>query len=295
MDFAPLLSITINIDPILLQVGPLAVRWYGLMYVVGIFAGLYVAMPYARQRGLIEDQVWSVFWWGLIGGLIGARLYFVAQSDPISYVTQPWRVFAMWEGGMAFYGAIAGGVIALALACRRAGMHFWTLADAAALFAALGQGFGRIGNIVNGDIVGYATDLPWGVVYTHPRSFVADHTIAYQPAAFYELIFNAVLFAALWSLRFRLRRPGVLFATYIILYSLGQFLLFFVRDNEIVLLGLKNAQLTSLVVMALGVPLWLWLRGKAGPEVARQAADLIAPSSPSRKRRGTGRRSERVY
>ena len=261
------LSITINIDPILVQLGPLAVRWYGLMYVVGIAVGMYVALPYARQRGLDEEKIFEVFWWGAIAGLVGARLYYVVQSDFGAYLAQPWRIFAFWEGGMAFYGAVVAAAIALAFACRRVNMSFWTLADAAALLAAIGQGFGRIGNIVNGDIVGYPTNLPWGVVYTNPRSFVADHTVAYQPAAFYELLFNIALFAILWSLRFRLRRPGLLFATWVILYSIGQFVLFFLRDNEIIFWGLKNAQLTALVMLVAASLLWWWLskRGEEEP------------------------------
>ncbi len=263
-----LLSIAINIDPILLQLGPFAVRWYGLMYVVGILAGLFVALPYARQRGLDEEKVWTLFWPAAIAALVGARLYYVVQSDFGAYLAQPWRIFAFWEGGMAFYGAVVGAAAALAVGCQRQKISFWTLVDAAALFAVVGQGFGRIGNIVNGDIVGYPTDLPWGVVYLHPRSFVADHTVAYQPAAFYELLFNICFFAILWSLRFRFRRPGMLFATYLIIYSIGQFAIFFLRDNEVLFWGLKNAQLTALVVLAVAAPLWWWLRGRGESEMA---------------------------
>lgn len=259
MTSGQLLTISINIDPILLQLGPLAVRWYGLMYVIGIAAGLYVALPYARQRGLVDEKFWAIFWWGLFAGLLGARLYYVVQSDLGTYLAQPWRIFAVWEGGMAFYGALAGATAALALACQRAKVPFWTLADAGAIFAAIGQGFGRIGNIINGDIVGYPTDLPWGIVYRHPGSFVPDHTVAYQPAAFYELLFNICLFTILWSLRFRLPRPGLLFARYLMVYSVGQFILFFWRDNEVVFWGLKNAQLTSLVLLVAALTLWWWL------------------------------------
>ncbi len=172
---------------------------------------------------------------------------------------------------MAFYGAIFGATVALAIACSREGISFWTLMDGAAIFAVVGQAFGRIGNIINGDIVGYPTDLPWGFIYTHPRSFVPDHTLAYQPAAVYELLSNIVLFAILWSLRFRLRRPGLLFVTYLILYSIGQFFLFFVRDNEVLLFGLKQAQLTAIVVLILALPLWWWLRTRPAPQQPAEA------------------------
>ncbi|MBI4320106.1 MAG: prolipoprotein diacylglyceryl transferase [Chloroflexi bacterium] len=272
-----LLSITISIDPILVQLGPLAVRWYGLMYVIGIAAGLYVAIPYARQRGLDEGKIWSVVWWGVIAGLVGARLYYVVQSDLGAYLAEPWRVLAVWEGGMAFYGAIAGVAVTVWIVCRRVRMPFWTLMDAASLLAVVGQAFGRIGNIVNGDVVGYPTDLPWGFVYEHPRSFVTDHTVAYHPAAVYELLFNIGLFAILWTLRFRLRRPGSLFATYLIIYSLGQFVIFFLRDNEVLFWGLKNAQLTALVVLLAAVPLWWWRRTRGESEMATGESSPNAP------------------
>jgi len=149
---------------------------------------------------------------------------------------------------------------AIGVVCWRQKIPFWVLADAAALFASLGQAFGRIGNIINGDIVGYPTNLPWGFVYQNPGSFVADHTVAYLPAAAYELVFNLAMFAVLWSLRFRLRRSGMLFVVYLIMYSVGQFVLFFWRDNVIFFWGLKQAQLTALGVLVLTLPLWWWIR-----------------------------------
>jgi phosphatidylglycerol---prolipoprotein diacylglyceryl transferase len=255
--------IVINIDPVLLYVGgqPL-VRWYGLMYVVGILVGLWVAIPYARARGISEDDVWTLFWPAAIGGLLGARLYFVAQSDPLSYLPEPWRIFATWEGGMAFYGAIFGGVTAIGYVCWRKQLDFWRVLDFAAIFAVVGQSFGRIGNLVNGDILGYPTSLPWGFVYVNPNSFAPEKGVAYQPAALYELLFNLVFFAVLWKLRFRFKRSGLLFATWLAGYSLGQFLIFFVRDNVVLFFGLKQAQLTAIVVLLLCIPLVLYLRSR---------------------------------
>jgi len=274
-----LASINIDIDPVLLQVGPLAFRWYGLGYVAGIVAGLWVALPYARRRGISEEQVWSVFWWAFIAGLVGARLYYVAQSDLGAYLAQPWRILATWEGGMAFYGAVFAAMAAIGIVCWREKIPFWALADSAALFASLGQAFGRIGNIINGDIVGYPTDLPWGFVYRHPGSFVADHSVAYLPAAAYELIFNLIMFSVLWSLRFRLRRSGMLFVAYLAIYSVGQFVLFFWRDNVIFFWGLKQAQLTALAVIVLLVPLWWWVKTHNAPEEALGGSKALVSDS----------------
>ena len=274
---------TINIDPVLLYVaGHPLVRWYGLMYVVGILVGLWVAIPIARDRGVAEDDVWAVLWPAAIAGLVGARLYYVVQQDPQIYLSEPWRIFAMWEGGMAFYGAVFGGIAAAAVVCRRRRIDFWRLLDAAAIFAIVGQAFGRVGNIINGDVLGYPTNLPWGFAYVNPNSFAAQKGVPYQPAAVYELLFNILFFVVLWRLRFRFRTPGLLFATWLIGYSLGQLLIFFVRDNVVLLLGLKQAQLTAIVVLLACIPLVWYLRTRK-----RDDAPTSQGQQPSGRRTGT--------
>jgi phosphatidylglycerol---prolipoprotein diacylglyceryl transferase len=254
--------IVIDINPILAQIGPLALRWYGLMYVVGIAVGLRIAYPYALKRGITDDDFWAVVWPAVFAGLVGARLYYVVQQPLEPFLAEPWRILATWEGGMAFYGAIFGVAIALIVVARQRGFDLWAMLDAAALLAVIGQAFGRIGNIINGDIVGAPTTLPWGFVYIHPNSFVPDHTVAYQPAAVYELLFNLAFFGVLWALRWRLPRRGLLFAIYLIGYCVGQILLFFLRTEPLIALGaveLKQAQWTALVVLVPALALAAWL------------------------------------
>jgi phosphatidylglycerol:prolipoprotein diacylglycerol transferase len=248
--------ITINIDPILIHIGPLTIRWYGLMYVVGITVGLLVAQPYAKAKGITAEILEKIVPWAVLAGLVGARLYFVIQQPVDQYLLQPWRIMAFWEGGMAFYGAIFGVVLVLLFFSRRLNVPILTLLDFAGLFGVVGQFFGRIGNIINGDIIGYPTTLPWGFVYTNPNSFVPSHDIAYQPAAVYEAIINVLLFIILWRLRNRLK-PGVLFFIYLIGYSLTQFIVFFWRANDVVFLGLKQAQLTAIGVIIAAVIVFL--------------------------------------
>ena len=221
-------------------------------------------------------------WPCVIAGFIGARLYFVVQQPLGPYLEQPWRIFATWEGGMAFYGAIFGVIATLYVVARVKKISFWKILDAGALFAVVGQAFGRIGNIINGDIVGAPTDLPWGFVYEHPRSFVADHTIAYQPAAVYELLFNIALFAVLWSLRRRLRRPGLLVGVYLAGYSLGQFLLFFLRTEPLVLGPLKQAQVTALVVLVGALVMLWWLYTHPERELVPSRKPALPVKGPSR-------------
>lgn len=259
--------IVINVDPVLLHLGPLQVRWYGLMYAVGLALALWVALPDAERRGIPRDKIYSIFWGTTIAGLIGGRLYFVAQNDPLYFLAHPAQIVAVWEGGMAFYGAIFLGVPVLWLLSRHYGVRALALLDSVALFAPLAQAVGRIGNIINGDIIGYPSTLPWATAYANPHNtFVRPlcappytGCTAYQPAGAYELISSAILFALLWRLRKRRWPAGLLFVLYVALYSLSQLIVFIWRDNEFVLGPLKQAQATALVVLVLLVPIALWL------------------------------------
>jgi phosphatidylglycerol:prolipoprotein diacylglycerol transferase len=253
--------IDIGLDPVLVRIGPLSVHGYGLMYVVGIVAALAVSVPYAERRGIGRDAYYAVFWPVAVAALIGGRLYYVVQSNFGWYLQHPQQIFATWEGGMAFYGAVFLGTVAAYLASRRAGVSFARALDVAAVFIPVAQTFGRVGNVVNGDIIGYSSSLPWAVRYTNPaNTFVPSHTTAYQPASAYELLFSLVLFVLVWRLRFRLKPSGSLFALWLVGYSLGQVALFFARQNTVVWLGLKQAQITALAVILVAVPVWLWWR-----------------------------------
>ncbi len=272
--------ITINIDPVLLRLGPFPVRWYGLMYAVGLGLALWVTLPVAERRGAARDKVYSLFWGVTVASLIGGRLYYVAQNNPAAYLADPRRILALWEGGMAFYGAIFLGVPALYLLTRRYHTPFLPLLDTAALFAPLAQAVGRVGNIVNGDIVGYRSTLPWATAYANPGAFArplcpAPYTgcVAYQPAAAYELLFSLGLFLLLWRLRDRTWPGGLHFVLYLALYSLGQLVLFAWRDNVLVLGPLKQAQVTALVVLIALIPIALLARRRSAP---RAPAGLVA-------------------
>jgi len=245
-------------NPVAFSIGPLSVRWYGLMYLVGITVGLLVAWPYARSKGITQAQLEKVLYWAIPAGLIGARLYFVIQQPLGPYLAEPWRILAVWQGGMAFYGAIFAVVIVLFIVGWRLKISILKLLDVAALFGTVGQFFGRIGNFINGGVIGYPTDLPWGVVYAHPNSFAPRHDIAYQPAAAYEALINVLLFGLLWWLRNKVK-PGILFFVYILGYSLSQIIVFFWRDNVVVLFGLKQAQLTAIGVIIAAVVIFVVL------------------------------------
>jgi phosphatidylglycerol:prolipoprotein diacylglycerol transferase len=258
--------IYLNIDPVIFRLGPLAVRWYGLMYVVGIMIGLWAIKGYTERKGVDQDMVYRVLWWCIAAGLIGGRLYFVIQQPDLvpHYILQPWRILATWEGGMAFYGAIFLVIATLFWRARIERVNPLVLVDCGVLFASVGQIFGRIGNIINGDIIGFPSTLPWSTVYVNPNSWACLNPntceVPVQPASAYEILCNIVLLVGLFYLAKRVRRPGVLTLVYLFGYAITQFLVFFVRENVIVSFlglnwGLKQAQWTSIVVFIALIPI----------------------------------------
>ncbi|TMD62300.1 MAG: prolipoprotein diacylglyceryl transferase [Chloroflexi bacterium] len=265
--------IQINIGPVLLHIGPLALHWYGLMYVVAIVVGLWCIRRYIARKGISQDQVYRMLWWCIVAGLVGGRLYYVIQQPDLEsdYLLEPQHILATWEGGMAFYGAIFLIVPVLIFRSVKERLNPLVVLDAGALFAACAQPLGRIGNLINGDIIGYPSTLPWSTVYDNPNSFACLNPAAgnchvpVQPAAGYEVLFNLILIVVLLFLARRYRRPGMLMITYLFGYAITQFLVFFVRANIVVQLftldwGLKQAQWTSMIVFLLLIPLTLGVR-----------------------------------
>jgi phosphatidylglycerol:prolipoprotein diacylglycerol transferase len=258
--------IYINIDPVFLRLGPLHLTWYGLMYVVAIIMGLWVIRGYTARMGISNDVKYRVLWWCIVAGLIGGRLYFVIQQPNFVsyYLANPQHILATWEGGMAFFGAIFFVIPVLFWRAKVERINPLVAIDAGVLFAAAAQIFGRIGNLINGDIIGYPSTLPWSTVYQNPNSYAclnpATCNVPVQPAALYELLSNIVLLVIMLYLSHRLRRPGVLMLVYLFGYVITQFLLFFERANVVVPFlgldwGLKQAQWTSLIVFILLIPI----------------------------------------
>ena len=257
-------------------IGPLQIRFYGLAYAIAFLVGTVVATRHLERRGVPSNVSSDIAFWTIVFGLIGARLYFVVQSGWWWYLTHPLHIFAFWEGGMAFFGAIFASLIVLFVMSRRHHINFWDLLDAGVLFAAVGQPIGRLGNVMNGEILGPPSDLPWAIRYTNPASMAPHLGVAYQPANLYEAAGTLVILGVLLYLRRRGVPPGVLGLAYLVLYPVSQLIVFYWRtDSETpaILWGLKQAQLTSLAMLLTIVPLalllWLrWRRGAGGRETS---------------------------
>jgi phosphatidylglycerol:prolipoprotein diacylglycerol transferase len=251
-------GLVVGIDPVLLRLGPLSLRWYGLMIALGIVLGLVVARREARRLGLAEDALYGLALWGTLGGLVGARLFHVLDRIDF-YIQNPGAVLSLQQGGLAVWGAVVGGVAAGGLHCRLAGLPIGRAADVAAPGMLLGQSVGRIGNLINGDAYGRPLDAPWSLIYVHSDALIPGLGEPTHPYPLYELLWNALALGLLWRLRRAPRRDGTLFLLYLVLYALGRFGLAFVRQETILLFGLQQAQLVALVVIALALPL-LWRR-----------------------------------
>lgn len=254
-----------------IHLGPFDLRFYGLAYAVAFLAGGWVATRHLARRGVPASVSESIAFWAVVFGLIGARLYYVVQSGWWWFLTHPLHIFAFWEGGMAFFGAIFAAVVVLFVMSRRHHISFGDLLDAGVLFAAVGQPIGRLGNFMNGEILGPPSNLPWAVRYTNPASMAPHLGVAYQPANLYEALGTLCILAMLLYLRHRGVAPGVLGLTYLVLYPVSQLVVFNWRtdyETPALLWGLKQAQLTSLAVLAVMSPIviWAWRRGSRSPQ-----------------------------
>ena len=256
-----LLLVITNPLPPGIHLGPFSLRFYGLAYAVAFLVGGWVATRHLARRGVPSSVSQNIAFWAIVFGLIGARLYYDVQSDWWWYLTHPLHILAFWEGGMAFFGAIFAAVVVLLVMSRRHGILYLDLLDAGVLFAAVGQPIGRLGNFMNGEILGPPSNLPWAVRYTNPDSMAPHLGVAYQPANLYEALGTLCILAILLYLRRRGVAPGVLGLTYLVLYPVSQLVLFNWRtdyETPALLWGLKQAQLTSLAVLGVVIPIVIW-------------------------------------
>ncbi|MBI4284849.1 MAG: prolipoprotein diacylglyceryl transferase, partial [Chloroflexi bacterium] len=240
--------IEIGIDPILLRLGPLSLSWHSLFALMGIVVGVWLPAHLAAKAGLRAHTIYAMAVWAVPGGIVGARLVHVIDYWSY-YAANPGAILAVWEGGVALWGAILGGSIAAFVYARIIGIKLAPYADLAGLGLILAQAIGRIGDIINGEHLSLATGLPWGVVYTHPDS-LAYGLPPSHPAVAYELIMDLLIFAMLWALCNRIRREGNLFLIYLVSYSTVRFFLSFLRlDSHTVFMSLNQAQWISLIVL----------------------------------------------
>jgi phosphatidylglycerol:prolipoprotein diacylglycerol transferase len=243
------------------QVGPLSVRWYGVLVATGIWLGLWMADREARAEGLPAEALLRTAQWGVLAGFLGARLYEVLFNWDY-YGQHPEKIVAVWEGGLAIHGGlIAGSLVGITLAWR------WRLPilqslDVVAPSLVLGQAIGRWGNFFNEEAFGRPTDLPWGLSISAARRPAGFEQIRYfHPTFLYESLWDVGVFLVLvcW-LRPRARtRPGALFFGYLGLYSIGRGLIERLRLDSFWIGGFRVAQLASAAGMLVAAGGLAWL------------------------------------
>ncbi len=218
-----------SLDPDILRIGPVHIRWYGLMYVIG-FAASYALARYqiVKKKLPFSTEFLDSFYTCLVLGLIiGARLGYVLFYNLSFYLSHPLDIPALWQGGMSFHGGLIGSVLAGIWCCKRHRADAWLVADVITVTAPVGLGMGRLGNFINGELYGRITSLPWGMI------FPEGGPLPRHPSQLYEfLLEGVVLFAILWSVRDRVRKTGVLTALFVVLYGLFRFLAEFFRQPD---------------------------------------------------------------
>lgn len=259
--------------PILFRLGPLTIRFYGLMYVVALLVGIWLLQREARRRGLPPERMVDLAFYAFIGGLLGGRLYYVLLKWGY-YSAHPLKIFAVWEGGMAIHGGLIGGMIGMWWFARTSRLPYLTLCDMAAPAVSLGHAFGRFGNFMNGDAHGYplrSPELPswlrhfpeWMGVTFPPTSIAGREfgQVPLHPVMLYELVLNLIGFVLLWRLRKAPLPAGGLLGIYLIYYAVVRSFTSLFRADDLYLGPLRMPHVISLVMVAVG--LWLIYRQRS--------------------------------
>lgn len=251
--------ITISIDPIIFSIGHFMVRWYGLIVISAVLVGVWLGVREAERKGFKKEEIYDVVLWIILPGILGARLFHVLDHWSHEYAANPIRAFYIWEGGLAIWGAVVAGVLAVAIIAWRRGWRLLSLLDAAAPGLVLAQAIGRIACIITGDAMGKPTNGPFGFAYTSSEAMVPELGVYYTPMPVYEIIANLGIFTLLWQLRKRSWPDGLLFLVYLVLYSVERFLLGFTSSYQILAFGLTQSQIVALIGMLVALPVIVWV------------------------------------
>ncbi|HZM24147.1 MAG TPA: prolipoprotein diacylglyceryl transferase [Anaerolineales bacterium] len=255
-------------------IGPIFIRFYGIILMLGALAGAWLATREAKRRGYEPEIVWDLLTYLLIGGIIGARIWHILTPPPSSgvtaswYLTHPLDALAIWKGGLGIPGAIIGGAIVLYFYTRRHKLSFAEWADIAAPSLALGQGIGRWGNFFNQELYGAPTNLPWKIFIDPAHRLAGYQNVEYyHPLFLYESVWNfGNMFLLLWiSRRFADRlKNGDIFLIYLVIYPVGRFLLDFLRLDASMVSGMNiNQTVMAVVTVCACAALYLRHRGDA--------------------------------
>lgn len=258
-------------DPVALQLGPLAIHWYGLTYLAAF--GLFLWLGHRRLQHppfaqLSGDAAWTrkdvedILFYGVVGVVLGGRLGYCLFYQPAHYLSHPLEIFAVWQGGMSFHGGLLGVVAALVWFARMRRKPWLQVADFVAPCVPTGLAAGRIGNFINGELWGRfaSPELPWSMVFPQSGSMLPRH-----PSQIYQFLLEGLLlFVLLWLYARKERRPGQVAAVFLIGYGSLRFVAEYFREPDSYLgllsLGMSMGQWLCVPMVLAGVGLWLWAR-----------------------------------
>lgn len=276
--FPSLLTIRIGLDPNIGHVGGVMLTWHGVFVAVGIAAGVWVAAKIGRRYGYSEDDIFGIAFVGIVAGIIGARSLYLAEN--FDRVDWPLGALQINEGGISVWGGIIGGLLGgLLYGGWYKRLPLWRGLDAGAFGLILGQGIGRIGDVINGEHISRSSSLPWAVEWTNPNSMSFGNGPSH-PVVAYELLGDMVIFGLLFLLLARYRRAGLTFFSYLALYSVMRFGITYLRwDSKEVLGQWMNVPQTVSAVMLMVALAGFWLRLRSPEEATHAEVEMPRPDA----------------
>jgi len=247
-------------DPVALQLGPLAIRWYGLMYLLAFALFLLLGrwrIKNGPQPGWNVRELDDLLFYGVLGVVLGGRLGYVLFYQPAHFLAHPLEIFSVWQGGMAFHGGFLGVLVAMGLFAHRTRKSWLTVTDFIAPLVPLGLAAGRIGNFINGELWGRPSDVPWAVIFPQVDG------VARHPSQLYQFALEGLaLFALLWLFSRKPRPSGAVSGLFLIGYGFFRFMVEFTREPDsflgLLALGLSMGQWLSLPMIVAGVAMMAW-------------------------------------
>ena len=274
-----MLTFDIGFNPIIARFGSFELGWHGIFTALAVLVAVWLALYLAARRGISTDLVANVATWGVVGGIVGARLFHVLDHLP-TYLSDPLSILAVWEGGIAVYGAFIGGLAVGGVVAWRAHANIWALLDIAAPAMLVGQAIGRLGCLSNGDAWGAnatGCTLCVAVRYLNPNDLLPADLLGVPTYAYplYEIAAELLLLFGLWLFRERLRlRPGLTFLVAALGYAAIRFGLSYLRQETVVALGLQEAQVIALFTAALAAVVLVWHLRRGGTASAEPVSPL---------------------
>jgi phosphatidylglycerol:prolipoprotein diacylglycerol transferase len=239
--------------PVLVQIGTFEFRSYGVFVALAFLLGLWFSTKEAKRRGLDPELIADFGVYALVGGIVGARLYFVVFSDPAYFLRKPWEILAVWHGGLGILGALFGGFLTALWYCRRKKISIWRFADTLAPGVALGQAAGVIACLLNGDSFGKPAEVAWAITYTDPRA-MAPLNVPLHPVELYEMAAYFLVFLLLWQTRRKFSTEGFAFLTYLVGYGAARLAVEFFRGNPAVLAwDIPAAQIFGMALIVVAI------------------------------------------